>query len=598
MAKLPTVKHASDLRLGADPYLDAWVLHFLTENNLHHLLNARLNASPEQLRFMVDLDEDQVFTPCSDEMLRELIQPRLTRKLRLSYSVCWRVLVRLTRDIEDKDLQRRVIQFCRHRFRTYLQSHILIPSRLTRRLVSIFLTQTGLEDPQRERKKAMNAYAKAFMDSPAFDRLLNDCQGTPQGCVKLDELRRHIDFLRLKRLFMLATREKLWAAQPRLVGGEAFHEDELREELRGDCPEFDRAAEVLDPAGGPKKILFLPHGAGGVMLDLAACRSLLAMGHRVILALKGGFYFQAPTIADLDSDPVLAKALEGGAYGSPTGGMDTAHVIHQPDISKNELLTQLERHRFLVIDEGARERLNLCRVSTTFARAWKEADLVLAKGEPNYRRLVATDFAFTRDILCVYRDVAEVFRAAFKPRSARVRVFAERELAAMADAIASGMREAKQAGRTVMFYSAVVGSIPGQTKTAVRVLEHYVGHLRRRFPHAHIINPAEHFQEGMDGDDLMFMWERVQRSGLLDVWRFQTYADIEKAFELMGESVPPVWVGKDSTYSTGCTKEMRIALDMQRANPEMQIIGPDPEKFFRRREYGVGKYCDVGLDCD
>jgi hypothetical protein len=63
--------------------------------------------------------------------------------------------------------------------------------------------------------------------------------------------------------------------------------------------------------------------------------------------------------------------------------------------------------------------------------------------------------------------------------------------------------------------------------------------------------------------------------------------------------VPPVWAGKDATYSTGCTKEMHIALDVQRRQPELQIIGPSPEKFFRRREYGVGKFCDVAIDkCD
>jgi len=45
-----------------------------------------------------------------------------------------------------------------------------------------------------------------------------------------------------------------------------------------------------------------------------------------------------------------------------------------------------------------------------------------------------------------------------------------------------------------------------------------------------------------------------------------------------------------------CTKEMHIALDMQKEQLELQIIGPDPRKFFRRREYGVGKYCDVAID--
>ena len=93
------------------------------------------------------------------------------------------------------------------------------------------------------------------------------------------------------------------------------------------------------------------------------------------------------------------------------------------------------------------------------------------------------------------------------------------------------------------------------------------------------------------------MWERVQRSGLIDVWRFQTHFDIEKSFGLLGRKTPSVWAGKDATFSTGCTKEMHIALSMQARQPELQIIGPDPQKFLRRREYGVGRFCDAGIGC-
>jgi hypothetical protein len=87
----------------------------------------------------------------------------------------------------------------------------------------------------------------------------------------------------------------------------------------------------------------------------------------------------------------------------------------------------------------------------------------------------------------------------------------------------------------------------------------------------------------------------VQRSGLIDIWRFQTYDDIARAFQAMNSKVPPEWVGKDATFSTGCTKEMKIALEVQQLQPEMQIIGPSREKFMRRDEYGVGKMYDKRL---
>jgi hypothetical protein len=40
---------------------------------------------------------------------------------------------------------------------------------------------------------------------------------------------------------------------------------------------------------------------------------------------------------------------------------------------------------------------------------------------------------------------------------------------------------------------------------------------------------------------------------------------------------------------------MKIALDVQKGHPEMQVIGPSQEKFLRREEYGIGKMYDRRL---
>ncbi len=157
------------------------------------------------------------------------------------------------------------------------------------------------------------------------------------------------------------------------------------------------------------------------------------------------------------------------------------------------------------------------------------------------------------------------------------------------------MAAAKSAGMTVIFYSAIIASIPGRIKMAKKIISVFVKHLKEQFADTFIINPAEYFEPGMDADDLMYMWEIVQKSGFINTWRFQTYEDIAKAFQIIGKKVPPEWVGKDATFSTGCTKEMNIALDVLKSHPEMQIIGPDREKFIRRKEYGVGKMYDQRL---
>jgi hypothetical protein len=148
---------------------------------------------------------------------------------------------------------------------------------------------------------------------------------------------------------------------------------------------------------------------------------------------------------------------------------------------------------------------------------------------------------------------------------------------------------------TVIFYSGIIGSIPGKIQMAKRIMSVFVYHLKSQSAKTFIINPSEYYEPGMDADDLMYMWEIVQRSGRIDIWRFQSYDDIVTAFQIMDQKIPPEWVGKDATYSTGCTKEMGIAIDVQLRHPEMQIIGPAKERFMRRKEYGVGKMYDRRL---
>ena len=157
------------------------------------------------------------------------------------------------------------------------------------------------------------------------------------------------------------------------------------------------------------------------------------------------------------------------------------------------------------------------------------------------------------------------------------------------------MKDANENGMTVVFYSGVIGSIPGKIDEAKEIMSVFIQHLKKQFEDTFIINPSHYYEPGMDADDLMYMWGIVQTSSYIDIWRFQTYEDIATSFQIMDKKVPPEWVGKDATYSTGCTKEMIIAQIVQKKNPEMQIIGPAKSKFMRRLDYGVGKMYDERL---
>ncbi len=582
MSKLPDFFSVRELRYGRDPYLDAWLLHFMTENNIEPNVNPAENAQQEQLRFMVDLDDDQVFVPCSDEMFENLLHTRLSTTLRNEYREKWRLLVHLVRiNIKDRYTRRKIFGLSRHKVRQVLHAPFLIPSRFRKQLLTIFMAMSGVHDPQRTEKRLANKRAEDFMARPAMNQCLYACPDTTLGCTSIEHLRWELNLLELARLCRLSLRSAIWENPAAVAENPGFFA-----EVCSPWPEFSEVmTRVMGPESGPAplKILFLPANSGEIIFDLRFIRVLLRLGHKVILALKEGFCLDSPVFWDVEHDSALER------------GLGEALFVENTRMSKNELLRAQRENPLVVISDGTRERLNLWRTSVTFARAWKEADLVIAKGFANHRRLVKNSHLFTRDVLCLYLDDAGNDKVVFKEKSPRVTKITESQVVAQADSIIARMRSARGMGRQVMFYSAIIGSIPGQTKVALRVVNTFVSHLRAKHANLMIINPAEHFVEGMDGDDLMYMWERVQRSGFIDVWRFQTVADIETSFELMGEPVPAEWHGKDATFSTGCTKEMNIALDMQQKHPEMQIIGPEAKRFFRRMEYGVGKYFDARI---
>ncbi|CCH47984.1 ARMT1-like domain-containing protein [Pseudodesulfovibrio piezophilus] len=574
---------AKEIQYGKHVSLDALLLHFMTENHLEYTIDPDKNGSMEQLRFIMALEDGEFYAPCSDEMFMMLLEEGLPSPLLDEYLQQWKIFIALTRNFcSERELASRFIQLARHKFRMVLASPIVIPSRLMKRLVTIFMTQSGIDDPYRDIRKALNRRGAKIVDSETFDNMVNGCLDGVEECGRIDDLRHHLDMIEVERLMRISTLSDNWS--PESFDEESFRKADIDSEIRHTSRLFAPVASALDNSEGPMRILYLPNRAGGLMFDLQVVKALLRLGHRVIMALKEGFFFEQPTFWDRDHDPILAERFNG------------AHFVSEDKLSKNQLLEIMSKHPFVVISDGTREKFNPYRCSVSFARAWKECDLIVAKGQSMNKRLINTCHDFTRDIVSFYRNEEGRFILDYRPKADSAHKFSERYIANKAEEIIQQMRQAREQGKTVMFYSGIIGSVPGQTQQAIKVITAYVNHLRNQLDDAFIINPGEHFEEGMDADDLMYMWEKVQRSGFINVWRFQTYFDIEKSFEIMGMKVPPVWTGKDATYSTGCTKEMHIALDVQKAYPELQIISPSPEKFFRRREYGVGKFCDVAID--
>ncbi len=574
-------------RPGSDPRLDAWIANFYTENHLSYEAFPDQVASPEQLRFMVYMGDESYYYPCSDEVFFQIIEKRGGSTLPVAYMKVWERLEPLIKSIvEDKYRLEYLLELLRIKFRHETSSLVILPCRLEKRLLHIFVRASEIDRPLAKIKEEKNRLAHTLVSSQDFSALLNDPEGLDrQGANGLDELELSIWFLKLRRLLALSSNPSLWEPGGRRIGaGELRSMMEGPVEGRGWSWFMERLREWRN---GDRRyyLLWMGAEAGQVVVDLMIIRLLIQAGIKVILAVKQDFFYDHITIRDILEDDVLHALTRD------------ADVITDRNISKKALLERLKSDKMLfVISDGTQELFNPLLTSVTFARAFKECDGVVLRCPREGSFIHDSHFRYTRDILTMWTPAPGKIVLREREHDPRTIRFSEADLEAKAESLILHLKMQKARGKTIMFYSAIVGSIPNQLETAKKILKVFVSYLRSKQKDVLVINPAEHFEPGMDADDLMYMWEIVQRSGLIDIWRFQTVEDIEKAFELMGEKVPPEWVGKDATYSTGCTKEMQIAMEVQKENPEMQIIGPPWEKFLRRKEYGVGKLYDRALE--
>jgi hypothetical protein len=573
---------------------DAWLTNFFTENHLDFETQPEEVASPEQVRFVVHLPVDVIYYPCSTELFEAILNRKSKPYLHARYQEVWAVVEQLVQDLITDERRRAFLtELLRIKFEHDTHDSIMLPSRLKKRLLKIFIDKSKIDTPYFPAKVKRNKRVQTLLSRTNFWQIFNWIdQQTVLSFESLEDLKAEAAKLQLQRMLSLCVAHELW--EDGKEGAELPEVDFtaiLHRSLSGNGVEalLDYLQRPQDAPGScavdPKKILWLSNEAGEIIVDLKIIRFLLGWGHKVILVVKDGFYLNKVTRYDLEYDPMLQQELRAATF------------IKDPAISKKELLEQLKTDtQLFIISDGTQERLNFLLTSTTFARMFKEADVVISKGEEQYRRLFGSPFRFTRDIFNIRLDEdGQEIIVSYKPKHPEAVKFSEQDLKEKAQGIIREMDAAKKGGEKVIFYSAIIGSIPGEVDTAIQILAAFVGHLRKAYKKSFIINPAEHFVKGMDADDLMYMWEVVQSSGLIDIWRFQTVEDIETSFRLLEREVPPEWLGKDATYSTGCTKEMKFALVVQREHPELQIIGPAKERFLRRSEYGIGKLYDRRL---
>ncbi|PIE57850.1 MAG: hypothetical protein CSA33_06160 [Desulfobulbus propionicus] len=569
---------------GLDPDKDAWITNFYTENHLAYEAFPDRVASPEQLNFVLYLQPDQIYYPCSDALFEAIIEKRAETLLTSAYIPIWSRLEQLVHEVVVDTYKRQyLLSLLSITYNHEISQKIHLPGRLEKRLLGIFTTISEIDRPLAREKEKHNKRAADFLESALFKQCIDSREGLEiHDKSNLADIAFHVQILRLCRLLQLSSLRSIWNDGQPPDGKylrEVMNQPLLCKEWRWLCSWL---RDVVEGKGKPC-ILWLAGRSGEIVFDLAIIKLLMQLGVKVILAVKQDFYYHRVAFIDVLEDATLDRMLAG------------ADIVGDERISKNELLRRLgQDDRLMVISDGTQEPLNPLLTSVTFARSFKEADLVISRS-PECRESITNQFQFTRDLVSIIPQGDGILDFVLKEHHPAVIRFSKSTLGTKAEELIDMVRQEKESGKRILFYSAIVGSIPGQLQTAKEVLDVFVNHLRTSLHDVVVINPAEYFEEGMDADDIMYMWEIFQRSGLIDIWRFQTVSDIEKTFSLMEKKVPPEWIGKDATYSTGCTKEMEIAREMVDLYPEMQLIGPPLEKFQRRREYGVGKLYDRSL---
>lgn len=581
-------QQSGSFTFGQSPEMDAWLTSFFIENHLDFYTYPDHAATDEQVRFMVYTDGGERYYPCSEEMFEAIISRQKSAYLQKRYgSVLDHILELIEHQIEDPYEKAYLVSLMVNKHKHETRDEIMIPSRVEKRLMSIYLRRTQIDDPFLSQKRQRNKRAAAILKSAALQNALNhvDTARLENPPTKLTDIKSLVARVEFERYLCLANSPVLWTGEDGHTLCEADFLDIFRQPFVG-----HGKASLLDFLGfgrgslRKRRLLWLADESGETVFDLEVIRFLVSHGHKVIVAFKGGPLYTKSTIGDWVNDPVLQSALPHSA------------IIDDPVLSKNQLVFTLRGDvSVLALSDGTSEDFNLLLTSTTFARVFKEVDAVISRGGDQRRRLFETKFQFTQDIYNISRGKNGRLSVRLKPRHPEVIKFSHNDLETKAHAIIEQMKSAKSKGMTVIFYSGIIGSIPGKIDMAKRIMSIFVQYLTKQSALTFIINPSEYYEPGMDADDLMYMWEIVQRSGLIDIWRFQSYDDIVQAFEIMNKKIPPEWVGKDATYSTGCTKEMAIAVEVQKQHPEMQLIGPPKERFMRRKDYGVGKMYDRRL---
>jgi len=258
-------------KLGQDPARDALYTTFFLENHLDYFAYPDHVDSPEQVRFMVYTEENERYYPCSDHMFGIIMRRERSPFLQEKYEgVLRRMLDLIDRQIEDEWDKAFLKSLMKTKYQHETRDGLMIPSRLEKRLLKIYIDRTQIQDPYSQEKAARNARAFQALNSTAFQEALNHIDdavllSAPTG---LNDVKERVDYLKLRRLFALSVDCKLWESDavlryrmkdyiglfgPRLTGDGKFSGPSLYDIILYAKPKTENVTLIFIAADGYEK---------------------------------------------------------------------------------------------------------------------------------------------------------------------------------------------------------------------------------------------------------------------------------------------------------------------------------------------------------
>ncbi|MCG2830024.1 MAG: hypothetical protein L6302_03145, partial [Desulfobacteraceae bacterium] len=365
-------------RIGEDPEKDAWFTAFFIENHIDYFAYPDHVASPEQLTFMIHTEGDERYYPCSDKMFEAIMNKNNSSFLQQKYKeVFQRIMDIIDSQIEDEWDKSFLKALIRIKFLHETHDEMLIPSRLEKRLLKIFLDRTLIDDPLLCEKAIRNNRVNKAICSEVFKKAINQVDNTtilepPATLAGIKELIEHIE---LKRLLSLSVENSLWESDESKAYKEYDFHKLFNRQMNGDGVKAllnflgIENKEIHLKEEHTKKILWLADESGEIIVDLAIIKYLAKLGHKIIIAFKEGPLYTKVDFFDAREDEILSKQLEG------------AFFIKEKNLGKNELVRILRSdNNIIAISDGTRENFNPLLTSKVFSRILREVDGVISRG--------------------------------------------------------------------------------------------------------------------------------------------------------------------------------------------------------------------------